>query len=240
MVNGRRYGAGRKLMKAGGVGTTWPLTEKMLAATLLLIFTTTLHCETTVMNDASSPTVDLSACTGMETVVSLGGCSDPGCTGRYRTHAQAVSRERSGGIPGALSRCSAAERGFDLGAVVVRVRFPRGDRLRSWIGRKAEPRQRGERQHGKARHRADGRDPQRCRSPRTVPRKPPASARASPTARAANSVSSASASTAGDPASCSFWGGGTRQRRSPPRGWAGRASRRSTSSTAPHAPRHRA
>jgi len=43
--------------------------ENPTAATLFLIFTTTLHCETTVMNDASSPTVALSACTGMETVV---------------------------------------------------------------------------------------------------------------------------------------------------------------------------
>ena len=51
--------------------------ENPTAATLLLIFTTTLHCETTVMNDASSLTVDLSACGGAEIVVSLDGRSGP-------------------------------------------------------------------------------------------------------------------------------------------------------------------
>jgi len=49
--------------------------ENPTAATLFLIFTTTLHYETTVMNDASSLTVALSASGGVETVVSLDGGS---------------------------------------------------------------------------------------------------------------------------------------------------------------------
>jgi hypothetical protein len=48
------------------------------------MFTTTLPCETTVVNDASSQTVDPTAYTRIETVVSPDGGSDPGMRCRKR------------------------------------------------------------------------------------------------------------------------------------------------------------